>query len=95
MNKERRKTIRNIIERITEDNLEDIKYEIESVLSDEEYAFECMPEGLQYSMRGEASQEAQDNLQNAIDVIDEFLEADEEDMDVISEVQSYLEEAAI
>ena len=55
------------------EELEGIKSDIEMVLMDEEMAFDNMPEGLQYSMRGEASQEAQDNMNEAIDLIDEFI----------------------
>lgn len=87
MNNQRRKELANIVvtmEKISIvdiDELEGIKSDIESVLWDEEFAFESMPENLQYSMRGEASQEAQDNMNEAIDLIDEFL-SDYEDYEV-------------
>lgn len=80
MNKQRRKELANIVTAMENvstpvdiEELEGIKFDIESVLMDEEFAFESMPEGLQYSMRGEASQEAQDNMNEAIDAIDEFI----------------------
>ena len=80
MNKQRRKELANIVTAMENvstpvdiEELEGIKSDIESVLMDEEFAFESMPEGLQYSMRGEASQEAQDNMNEAIDAIDEFI----------------------
>ena len=80
MNKQRRKELANIVTAMENvstpvdiEELEGIKSDIESVLMDEEFAFESMPEGLQYSMRGEASQEAQDNMNKAIDAIDEFI----------------------
>ena len=80
MNNQRRKELANIITtmesvRMPIDiaDLEGIKSDIEFVLMDEEMAFESMPENLQYSMRGEASQEAQDNMNEAIDLIDEFI----------------------
>lgn len=63
------------------EELEGIKSDIESVLWDEEFAFDNMPENLQYSMRGEASQEAQDNMNEAIDLIDEFI-SDYEDYEI-------------
>lgn len=63
------------------EELEGIKSDIESILWDEESAFENMPESLQYSMRGEASQEAQDNMNEAIDLIDEFI-SDYEDYEI-------------
>ena len=89
------------------EELEGIKSDIESVLWDEESAFENMPENLQYSMRGEASQEAQDNMNEAIDLIDEFISdyedyeidqihdepvEDDEDEDVESEIEDRLQD---
>ena len=80
MNNQRRKELNNIaaaMENVSMpvdiEQLEGIKSDIEMVLMDEEMAFDSMPEGLQYSMRGEASQEAQDNMSEAIDAIDEFI----------------------
>lgn len=76
MNNQRRKELNKIATEISTasiDSLEFIKSDIEMVLMDEEWAFESMPENLQYSMRGEASQEAQDNMNKAIDLIDEFI----------------------
>ena len=80
MNNQRRKELNNIVTAMENvstpvdiEELEGIKSDIEMVLMDEEMAFESMPENLQYSMRGEASQEAQDNMNEAIDLIDEFI----------------------
>lgn len=88
MNNQRRRELNRIVtvmENVSMpvdiDELEGIKSDIESVLWDEEFAFESMPENLQYSMRGEASQEAQDNLNEAIDLIDEFI-SDYEDYEI-------------
>ena len=111
MNKQRRKELANIVTAMENvstpvdiEELEGIKSDIEMVLMDEEFAFESMPEGLQYSMRGEASQEAQDNMNEAIDAIDEFIsdyedyetdqihdpEDDEEDIE--SEIEDRLQD---
>ena len=80
MNNQRRKELNNItaaMENVSTpvdiEQLEGIKSDIEIVLMDEEMAFDSMPENLQYSMRGETSQEAQDNMNEAIDAIDEFI----------------------
>ena len=80
MNNQRRKELTNIASTMEDvcmpidiEELEGIKSDIEMVLMDEEMAFESMPENLQYSMRGEASQEAQGNMNEAIDLIDEFI----------------------
>ena len=80
MNNQRRKELANVV--IAMENicipvdiadLEGIKTNIEFVLMDEEMAFESMPENLQGSYRGEMSQDAQDNMNEAIDLIDEFI----------------------
>ena len=88
MNKQRRKELTNIASTMESicmpvniGELEGIKSNIEMVLMDEEMAFENMPEGLQYSYRGEMSQEAQDNMNEAIDLIDEFI-SDYEDYEI-------------
>lgn len=80
MNNQRRKELNNIaaaMENVSMpvdiEQLEGIKSDIEMVLMDEEMSFDSMPENLQYSMRGEMSQEAQDNMNEAIDAIDEFI----------------------
>ena len=111
MNKQRRKELTNIASTMESicmpvniGELEGIKSNIEMVLMDEEMAFENMPEGLQYSYRGEMSQEAQDNMNEAIDLIDEFIsdyedyetdqihdpEDDEEDIE--SEIEDRLQD---
>ena len=61
MNKQRRTEIANIV---TE--LEILKERLDKVLSEEQDVFDNMPENLQYSMRGEESQEAIDNMDGAM-----------------------------
>lgn len=113
MNNQRRKELNNIaaaMENVSTpvdiEELEGIKSDIEMVLMDEEMAFDNMPEGLQYSMRGEMSQEAQDNMSEAIDAIDEFIseyedyetdqihdsEKDEDEEDIESEIEDRLQD---
>lgn len=114
MNNQRRKELNNIataMENVSMpvdiEELEGIKSDIEMILMDEEMAFESMPENLQYSMRGEASQEAQDNMNEAIDAIDEFIsdyedyetdqihdfeEDEEEEEDIESEIEDRLQD---
>ena len=91
MNNQRRKQLNNISARIGRiavpadiDELESIKSEIEDVLWDEQMAFDNMPESLQDSMRGEMSQDAQSNMEDAISRIEDFIadyenEADNEE----------------
>ena len=115
MNNQRRRELNRIVTTMESvsmpvdiDELEGIKSDIEMVLMDEEMAFESMPENLQYSMRGETSQEAQDNMNEAIDLIDEFIsdyedyetdqihddldEEDEDEEDIESEIEDRLQE---
>lgn len=85
MNKQRRSRIRIICENLNQlpqetdkakllERCNDIKSEIDDVQYDEEDAFDNMPENLQYSMRGEESQDAIDSMQNASDALDELSE---------------------
>lgn len=69
MNKERRSKITKIINQI-----EEAKSFLESVLADEESAFENMPENLQSSMRGEESEEAIDYMEEAIEALGSAVE---------------------
>ena len=52
--------------------LEDIKW-------DEEYYFDNMPENLQGSMRGCESEEAIDNMDQALDALNEAIETEDEE----------------
>lgn len=69
MNKKRRDELNQI-----STMLEMIKEKIQDVLTDEEWAFDGMPENLQGSERGERSVEAQGSLSEAMDKIDEVVE---------------------
>lgn len=73
MNKARRETIQRAI-----GNVEMI---LQDVLDEERDAFENMPENLQNSERGQISQDAQENLEAAIDALEEAI--------------SYLEDASV
>ena len=66
MNNERRGRLR-----VIKTKLDDLYEQIESVKDDEEYAFDNMPENLQYSMRGEESQDAVDALDEALEKLEE------------------------
>lgn len=70
MNKSRRDRIYNAISKITT-----VIEEIEQIRADEEEAFDNMPENLQYSMRGEQSQEAMSNLEEAADSLNEAVDS--------------------
>ena len=64
MNKERR----NKISALTK-QLEALTNHLSNILTDEEIAFDSMPENLQGSMRGEESEEAIEILSEAIDAL--------------------------
>jgi hypothetical protein len=64
MNQERRKLIRAQISA-----LQDVDYVLTDVAEAEQEAFDNMPEGLQNSARGEAMQEALNQLEEAMDSI--------------------------
>lgn len=68
MNNDRRKLIRGIVDRLSA-----IKEDIDSVLYDEQEAFDNMPEGLQQSARGEASQNALEWLESSSCQVDEAI----------------------
>lgn len=94
MNKERRKALYAIAKRLTfadnknTDEIGSIKRDLESILYDEEYAMDNIPENLQGSYRYEQAEEACDNLQSAIDVLDD------EDVDIDSAIK-YIYDATV
>lgn len=70
MNKDRRKEIQNII-----DKIEDLKEEIENVMNDEQEYIDNMPENLQGSEKCEAAESAVYNMESAYDYLTEACEA--------------------
>ena len=73
MNNKRRAEIRKIHK-----VLETILSDIERVKDEEELAYDNMPENLQYSDRGEASQEAIDCLEEVYNNMEEIIDLLEE-----------------
>lgn len=69
MNKARRKEIDAVIQ-----DLESAKERLESIRDEEQDYFDIMPESFQYAEKGEAAEEAINNLDYAIDQIDEVIE---------------------
>lgn len=68
MNKQRRKTINEIIEA-----LQDLQGAIDEVLQDEQDAYDNMPESLQNSERGENSENAIGELEEALSCLDDCI----------------------
>ncbi len=73
MNNNRRKEIKRISAALNE-----LYNELEKVKDDEEFAFDSMPEGLQYSMRGEESQDAISSLDEASQYLSDAIDSLEE-----------------
>ena len=69
MNKQRRKEIQEIMDRLGE-----IKSDLEAVWNDEQYYMDSIPENLTGSERYEKAEEAVSNLEGACDNLDEALE---------------------
>lgn len=74
MNKLRRKELARIIEKLEAlDSLRaEIQEELETVMDEEQEAFDNMPESLQESERGEQMQEYIDAMQYAMDDMENF-----------------------
>lgn len=68
MNNQRRKEIKSIIK-----TLEEAVERLNSVCSDEEDAFDNMPEGIQDSDRGDTMQENIEALEEAVESIEEVI----------------------
>lgn len=73
MNNQRRKELDTVI-----NILNDAKSKLESIIDDEQCAFDNLPEGLQCSERGEQMESAIDNMNDALDNIDEVISCIEE-----------------
>ena len=66
MNKQRRKELDTLFHKI-----EALSDELSDVLNEEQEAYDNLPEGLQESEKGEAMQEAIDNLESALSSLEE------------------------
>lgn len=75
MNKERRKQLQEVINKISEAH--DL---LDEILSDEQDAFDNMPEGLQSSERGETMEEGIYNMEEARDNLEDITNTLEEVM---------------
>lgn len=69
MNKERRKMIEKVVSK-----LYDLREQVESIMDEEQEAFDNMPESLQETERGERMQEVVDALDSACYDIDNIID---------------------
>ena len=70
MNNARRKKLKDVVS-----VLEKAKCDVESVLNDEQDAFDNLPDGLQGTERADAMDNACDELDSALDYIDDAISA--------------------
>lgn len=69
MNKQRRKSLDTLYTRI-----ESLKADLEDILSEEQEAYDNLPESLQDSERGETMYDAIDNLESAVADLEEAMD---------------------
>lgn len=69
MNNQRRKSIKEVIAKINT-----IKDLVQNIYDEEQEAYENMPENLRESERAMDSEEAQENLEAVIEVLDEAID---------------------
>ena len=76
MNKQRREKIRQLKTQIDliKTDLKKASSELFSILNEEQYTFDNMPEGLQSSYRGMCSEDAIDSMEEASEKLDEVIE---------------------
>ena len=76
MNNARRRRISELKTQIDFANnyIKEASKKLSSILSEEQDAFDNMPEGLQSSYRGMCSEDAIDNMEEASDKLDEVIE---------------------
>lgn len=82
MNKKRRKCIDSVILKINnlQDIIEELQQDIEDIAADEQDYLDNIPENLQSSERYEAGEEAVENLEAAIDWLDDIKTSELEEL---------------
>ena len=82
MNKKRRKCIDSVILKINklQDIIEELQQDIEAIAADEQYYLDNIPENLQGSERYEAGENAVENLEDAIDWLDDIKTSELEEL---------------
>lgn len=100
MNNNRRKEIKDVLDRIkgfeieiseTMSKLEDLKSDMEDILTDEENARDNIPESLQDSEQYEKADVACDNLANAVDLLDNIISTPADFQEVIAYLENAME----
>ena len=99
MNKARRKELSKVVSELNiikdKDSLYDCINTLESIRDDEQDYYDNIPENLQYSQRAEDSEAAIENMEEALDLLNELYEADgfDKDSELIEEAIEKIEDA--
>ena len=99
MNKIRRKELSVVVSELNMMQDKGVLYSIitklENIKDDEQYYYSNIPENLQYSQRAEDSEAAIENLEEALDLLNELYDTDEfdEDNESIQEAIDKIENA--
>ena len=97
MNKTRRKELSEVVRALSavkdKDDLYSIINELDSIKDDEQDYYDNIPENLQYSQRAEDSEQAIDNMDEALDLLNEAYNADEFDNELIQGAIDKIEDA--
>lgn len=70
MNKRRREQVKTVYTQ-----LKDIKFDIESILRDEQDSYDAIPENLQETERAYESEEAIDKLEDAVNSVEDAIDS--------------------
>ena len=72
MNRERRKALHKVVERLEQcqSEVEELRGEIEDIIAEEQEAYDNMPEGFQNGDRGQEMQEYIDTMESAASDLD-------------------------
>ena len=99
MNKARRKELSKVVNELNRIKDKDALYDcintLESIRDDEQDYYDNIPENLQYSQRAEDSEAAIENMEEALDLLNELYEADgfDKDSELIEEAIEKIEDA--
>ena len=99
MNKARRKELSKVVNELNRIKDKDALYDcintLESIRDDEQDYYDNIPENLQYSQRAEDSEAAIENMEEALDLLNELYDADDFDKDseLIEEAIEKIEDA--
>lgn len=98
MNKSRRNELSKIIRRLNtmqdKEDLYGLIDELDTLKDEEQDYYDNIPENLQNSQRAQDSEQAIDNLEEALDLLNEVYNADEIDNDLIQQAIDKIEEAS-